>query len=91
MSSIGVAWVPGRPTMDDRTILLNRMRRLRFERGEMTQQELADQVGVTRHTIMAMEGCKYNPSLLVALKVAHVFGVAVEEVFQIGITEDRQG
>jgi len=70
--------------MGDGTVLLNRMRRLRFERGEMTQQELADQVGVTRHTIMAMEGGKYNPSLLVALKVARVFGVTVEDVFQIG-------
>jgi putative transcriptional regulator len=73
-----------RPSMGDGTVLLNRMRRLRFERGEMTQQELADQVGVTRHTIMAMEGGKYNPSLLVALKVARVFGVTVEDVFQIG-------
>jgi putative transcriptional regulator len=62
--------------------LTNNIRRLRFDNGRMTQQELADKVGVTRQTIIATEAGKYAPSLPLAFKIAHAFGVSVEEVFQ---------
>jgi len=60
----------------------NRIRRLRFDRGEMTQEELANRVGCTRQTIIAVEAGKYVPSLSLAFRIAGVFGVPVEEVFQ---------
>ncbi|MEZ4656336.1 MAG: helix-turn-helix transcriptional regulator [Caldilineaceae bacterium] len=59
----------------------NNIRTLRFHHGEMTQQELAKQVGVTRQTIIAMEKDKYSPSLELAFRIAHVFGAPLEEVF----------
>jgi putative transcriptional regulator len=64
--------------------LKNEVRRLRFENGEMTQQQLADRVGVTRQTIIAIEAGKYSPSLPLAFKIARAFGKQVEEVFQYG-------
>ena len=60
----------------------NTIRRLRFDNGEMSQQKLADAVGVTRQTINAIEAGKYLPSLGLAFKIARTFGVSVEEVFQ---------
>jgi putative transcriptional regulator len=60
----------------------NRIRRLRFDHGEMTQQQLADQVGVTRQTIIAIEAGKYAPSLPLAFRIARAFHAAVEDVFQ---------
>jgi len=60
----------------------NRIRRLRFDWGEMTQEELANRVGCTRQTIIAVEAGKYVPSLSLAFQIAKVFGVPVEEVFQ---------
>ena len=60
----------------------NYIRRLRFDRSEMTQQELAEKIGVTRQTVIAIEGDKYSPSLEVAFRIARVFGVPLEEVFQ---------
>ncbi|MDD5705761.1 MAG: helix-turn-helix transcriptional regulator [Kiritimatiellae bacterium] len=60
----------------------NRIRRLRFDNGEMTQEQLADSVGVTRQTIIALEGQKYYPSLELAFRIAQAFGVRVEDVFQ---------
>lgn len=60
----------------------NRVRRLRFEADEMTQRELAELIGVTRQTVVAIEGDKYSPSLEVAFRIAQVFGVPLEEVFQ---------
>jgi putative transcriptional regulator len=62
--------------------LRNQIRRLRFEHGEMTQQDLADRAGVTRQTIIALEAGKYAPSLLLAFRLAAVFGVKIDEVFQ---------
>lgn len=59
----------------------NQIRRLRFEAGEMTQQALADQVGVTRQTILAIEGAKYAPSLELAFRIAAAFGRPLAEVF----------
>jgi putative transcriptional regulator len=61
--------------------LTNRIRRLRFDHEEMTQEELAHRVGVTRQTIIALEAGKYVPSLLLAMRIAHAFGKQVEEVF----------
>jgi len=60
----------------------NSIRRLRFDHEEMTQQELADKVGVTRQTINAIELGKYSPSLEVAFHIAEAFGVPIEQVFQ---------
>ena len=61
--------------------ITNNIRRLRFDHDEMTQQQLAEQVGVTRQTIIAMEQDKYSPSLELAFRIALVFGVPLEEVF----------
>jgi putative transcriptional regulator len=59
----------------------NNIRKLRFFHDEMTQQQLAEKVGVTRQTIIAMEQDKYSPSLELAFRIAHVFGAPLEEVF----------
>ena len=66
----------------------NNIRRLRFENGEMTQDELAKRAGVTRHTIMALEAGKYLPSLLLAFRIAHVFGESLENVFEVSGAPD---
>jgi len=63
------------------TAIQNRIRELRAVR-EMTQQQLADQVGVTRQTVIAMEQDKYSPSLETAFKVAMALGVTLEQCFQ---------
>jgi len=60
----------------------NRIRRLRFDRDEMTQQDLADRIGMTRQTVAAIEHNKYSPSLEAAFRIAEVFGVEIGEVFQ---------
>ncbi len=62
--------------------LKNQIRRLRFDNGEMTQQQLADKAGVTRQTIIAIESGKYAPSLPLAIKIARTFGKPIEEIFQ---------
>ena len=59
----------------------NNIRKLRFLNEELTQQHLAEKVGVTRQTIIAMEQEKYSPSLELAFRIALVFGVPLEEVF----------
>lgn len=64
------------------TPIANDIRRLRFERGEMTQQALADACGVTRQTIIALEAGRYAPSLELAFRIARTFGVGVEAVFR---------
>jgi putative transcriptional regulator len=66
----------------------NRIRWLRFENGEMTQRELAKRSGCTRQTIHAIEAAKYGPSLELAFKIADVFGVGVEDVFQYELTTE---
>ena len=66
----------------DQEQLKNQIRRLRFDHDEMTQQALAERVGVTRQTIIALEAGKYVPSLLLAFRLAAAFGVRVEDVFQ---------
>lgn len=63
------------------TPITNNIRRLRFDNHEMTQQELADRVGATRQTIHAIEAGKYGPSLELAFRIAHAFGVPITDVF----------
>ncbi|KAA3661195.1 MAG: transcriptional regulator [Calditrichaeota bacterium] len=60
----------------------NNIRKLRFNHDEMTQQGLADKIGVTRQTVLAIESAKYSPSLELAFRVAAVFDVPLEDVFQ---------
>ena len=62
----------------------NRIRRLRFDHDEMTQEELANRAGCTRQTIIALEQGKYVPSLELAFKIAVAFGMTIEDVFQYG-------
>lgn len=61
--------------------ITNNIRNLRFNRHEMTQQQLADQVGVTRQTIVAIEKGKYSPSLELAFRISRIFNLPLEEVF----------
>jgi putative transcriptional regulator len=63
-------------------VIANTIRRLRFDAGEMTQKDLAEAVGVTRQTIMAIENGKYFPSLELAFRIAHHFGTPLDAVFQ---------
>ena len=67
----------GKPTR-----VSNQIRRLRFERDEMTQAELADRIGVTRQTIIAIEHGRYSPSLEIAFQIAHALDVTLGDVFQ---------
>ena len=64
----------------------NNIRKLRFHNDEMTQQQLADKVGVTRQTIVAIEQAKYSPSLELAFRIARVFNLPLEEVFSFDDT-----
>ena len=63
--------------------LKNNLRKLRFQKGEMTQQELADLIGVTRMTVYSIEKGKYVPSTLLALKMSDIFGQPVEKIFYL--------
>lgn len=64
------------------TRITNKVRALRFASDEMTQAQLADRIGVTRQTIIAIEQGRYSPSLAMAFQIARVFGVPLDEVFQ---------
>ena len=64
------------------TTVTNRIRALRFEHDEMTQAELGKQIGMTRQTVIAIEQGRYSPSLETAFRIAQVFGVPLEDVFQ---------
>ncbi|WP_341715993.1 helix-turn-helix transcriptional regulator [Micromonospora sp. FIMYZ51] len=64
------------------TRVTNNIRALRFARDEMTQAELADRIGVTRQTVIAIEQGRYSPSLEMAFRIARAFGVRLDEVFQ---------
>ncbi|GJM19691.1 MAG: transcriptional regulator [Phycisphaeraceae bacterium] len=64
-----------------KTHVTNRIRERRFHAGEMTQQRLADLIGVSRQTVVAIERAKYSPTLELAFRIAGVFGVPLEEVF----------
>ena len=63
------------------SLVINNIRKLRFHHDEMTQKDLADKVGVTRQTIVAIEKCKYSPSLELAFRIARTFNSPLEEVF----------
>jgi len=65
----------------DKLCIRNNIRRLRFNNNEMTQEQLAVKVGVTRQTINAIESAKYSPTLELAFKIAEAFGVPLDEVF----------
>jgi putative transcriptional regulator len=73
----------GKPTR-----VSNQIRRLRFERDEMTQAELADRIGVTRQTIIAIEHGRYSPSLEIAFQIANALDVTLDDVFQY---QQREG
>ncbi len=64
------------------TRVTNSIRQLRFATGEMTQADLADRIGVTRQTVIAIEQGRYSPSLEMAFQLARVFGVSLDDVFQ---------
>ena len=64
------------------TQVTNRIRALRFAHGEMTQAELAERIGVTRQTLIAIEQSRYSPSLEMAFRIARVFRVPLDQVFQ---------
>ena len=64
--------------------ITNRIRHLRFHNGEMTQQQLAERVQVTRQTIIAIEAGHYAPSLELAFRIARAFGKGIQEVFSYG-------
>ena len=64
------------------TTVTNRIRALRFEHDEMTQAELGKQIGMTRQTVIAIEQGRYSPSLETAFRIARVFGVPLDDVFQ---------
>ncbi|MFZ0455596.1 MAG: helix-turn-helix transcriptional regulator [Ignavibacteriaceae bacterium] len=64
------------------TALTNNIRKLRFNNSEMTQQDLADKLNVSRQTVIAIEAGKYSPSLELAFRIAEIFNVPLDEVFQ---------
>jgi putative transcriptional regulator len=66
----------------------NNIRKLRFNHGEVTQEQLAEKAGVTRQTIIAIESSKYSPSLELAFRIALAFGVPLGEVFSYEIGEE---
>ena len=61
----------------------NEVRRLRFENGEMTQQELAERIGCTRQTVIMLEQGRYVPSLALALRISQAFGTSVDDIFTL--------
>ena len=71
------------------TRVTNSIRSLRFAAGEMTQAELADRIGVTRQTVIAIEQGRYSPSLEMAFRIARVFGTPLDGVFQYPDDEER--
>ena len=72
------------------SVLRNRIRRLRFEQDETTQQQLADAVGVARQTVNSIEKGKFNPSILLALRIADYFGCTVDDVFYMDEQEGEK-
>ncbi len=71
----------------ERVTIRNTIRTLRFHQGEMTQQELAERVGVSRQTVNAIEGGKYSPTLELAFRIARVFGRPMDEVWVCEVGE----
>jgi len=71
--------------------ITNRIRRLRFDADEMTQKELAERVGVTRQTIVAIENARYSPTLELAFQIARTFGMPLDEVFMVETGPEQPG
>lgn len=76
--------------MPDKIIIENNIRTLRFFADEMSQKELAQRTGVSRQTIIAVEAGKYSPTLELAFRIAHVFGVPLSEVFTCQFTPEKK-
>ncbi|WNG45394.1 helix-turn-helix transcriptional regulator [Archangium minus] len=76
--------------MVKQTRITNAIRALRFANGEMTQADLAQRIGVTRQTIIAIEQGRYSPSLEMAFQIARVFKVPLEKVFQYSDSEGQE-
>jgi len=74
-----------------KSIIQNNIRRLRFNAGEMTQQQLADEVHVSRQTIVAIEKGNYSPSLELAFRLAHIFKTPLDEVFTYDPNDEIPG
>ena len=74
----------------DKFQIRNNVRTLRFHQHEMTQQELAEKVGVTRQTIIAIESAKYSPSLELAFRIALVFNTPLQDVFSYGPEDEEE-
>jgi putative transcriptional regulator len=81
--------LPQGPAVVKPTKVRNEIRRLRFASGEMTQAELAERIGVTRQTVIAIEQGRYSPSLEMAFQIARVFGVPLDAVFQYPVEEEE--
>ena len=69
-------------------VIKNNIRTLRFFANEMTQQELADRIGASRQTVIAIEAGKYSPSLEMSFRIADAFGVKIDEVFSYEIVDE---
>jgi putative transcriptional regulator len=67
--------------MEHKNALLNKLKEFRFNHGQITQEELANALGVSRQTILAIEHGKFNPSVVLALRLARFFGTRVEDIF----------
>ncbi len=74
--------------MGNKFEITNNIRKLRFFADEMTQQQLAEKAGVSRQTIIAIEGGKYTPSLELAFRIAYAFNVQIDEVFVCRVIEN---
>ncbi len=70
--------------------ITNSIRRLRFDHGEMTQEELARRAGCTRQTVIALEAGKYTPSLALAFRIARSFDCQVEDVFTFSVNSGKE-
>lgn len=75
----------------DKLLICNRIRELRFQTSEMTQQSLAERVGITRQTVIALEKGKYYPSLELAFRIARTFDMSLGEVFEVVDAPPRRG
>lgn len=74
----------------DKIIIHNRIRELRFNTGEMTQQALAERVGITRQTVIALEKGKYYPSLELAFRISRAFAIPLGEIFEVADTPPKK-
>jgi len=69
--------------MEHKDVLDNKLKEFRFNHGQITQEDLANALGVSRQTILAIEHGKFNPSVVLALRLARFFGARVEDIFML--------